>query len=166
MIPRPVLVVAFLFGGLGLIVSRPEILSWVDSQGPVIAFVAWYVLFFAYLQFTSVVIAHRIDLGTLRASVGIVILIFAFGIVDYFPASQYSLIVVGANPAAVPSFLIASEDQLTYVFWNAILPGFPNFWMGILIYFVTPIILVIVAAFVIGPRNLVRSAQLLFRWGG
>lgn len=154
---RAVLGIALLLGGLGFIVSRPTVLLFLDAQSPVSAFVLWYLLFFAYIQAASLVLFHRIDVGTFRGGIGILMLTFAWGIVAYFPASGYALIAIGQSSSQVPSFLLASEDELTYLFWHGLLPGLANYWAGILTYVITPAALGVAAVFVIGPRRILTA---------
>lgn len=151
------IILALLLGFLGLIVSRPELLNWLNSQNANVDFVLWYVLLFAYIQFASLILFHRFDLATLRGGVGVLILIFAWGIVSYWPASGYSLAAVGANFNGTPSFLVASEDQLTYAGWQTLLPWLANFWLGVLTYILTPILLGLAAVAIIGPRRALRA---------
>jgi len=152
MVRRFVLVLALLVGGLGFIVSRPLILRWLSEQSPITAFFLWYVLFFAYIQVVSLVLFRRLDMRSLEAGLGIVLIVFALGIVLYWPASDYALRVVGGSESA-PSFLLATEDQITFQFWSSVLPGLGNDVLGVLTYAVTPALLILLASFFIAPSR-------------
>jgi len=155
--------VAFLLGGLGFFTSRPFLLQWLNTQNPILAFLLWYVLLFSFVQLGSLLIFHRLDYTTLRLGIGILVIAFAGGIVLYWPASTYSLNVVGATQAGTPSFLIASEDQLVYSFWQFFLPFASNDALGILTYAITPALLVLIAGLFVAPRQFSAAFRGLLR---
>lgn len=163
MISKTVILTALLFAGIGLFTSRPQVLQWLNTQSPETAFFLWYILLFAFVEISSLVLFKRLDLSSLRIGVGVVMLVFAVGIVLYFPASTYSLIAVGANPSGTPSFLLASEDQFAYDVWHTFLPWVGNDILGILVYGLTPFLLVILAASVISPAKFSRAVKGLLR---
>ncbi len=156
-------VVAFLLGALGLFTSRPQVLQWLNGQGPIVAFLLWYVLLFTFIQIGSFLMFHKFDIRTIELGLGVILIAFAGGIVLYWPASDYSLSEVGANPSGVPSFLIASEDQLVYVLWRGLLPGASTDILGLLTYVLTPIVLVLVSGIFIAPRQLTAAFRGLLR---
>lgn len=163
---RTSIVVALLLGGLGLVVSRPQILLWLNQQSPELDFVAWYILLFVYLQVTSFVLFRRLDILSFRYGFAAIILYFAASIVFFWPASNYALIAVGASPVGqggTPAFLLATEDQITYAFWHTFLPFVGNDVMGLLIYVVTPILLVLFVALFLAPKQLGAALRGLLR---
>ncbi len=119
--------VALVVGGLGFLISRVFVIRWASSQSPLVLVAAWYGILFALTQVVfPLVLGDESGLWEPHHAVvglGFVLVWFAIGIVAYFPASTYSILVSGANPAAIPPYLISTEDQLTYAFWSAAFPG-------------------------------------------
>lgn len=165
MITRTAFLTVLLFAGLGLIISRPIVLLFLNTQSPEVAFFLWYLLLFAYIEFASFVIFRRFDLSAIRGGLGIIILVFGAGIIFYWAASGYALTVVGANPQGTPPFLLASEDQLVYNLWRTALPFVGNDALGFLTYVVTPALLVLLSSFILSPKVFDRTVKSILRAG-
>ncbi len=154
---------AAIFAVMGFIVSRPIVLVFLNQQSDVMDLFLWYVLFFIVLQFAFLILFGRLDVTTMRVAFGLLLVSFAFGIWLYWPASDYAIIAVGGNPGTVPSFLTASEDEVTFKALAALL-GMGNLQLlGILTYVVVPTLLFLAGAIVIGPRQVRMAVRILLR---
>ncbi len=151
---------AIVVGAMGLVVSRVSVLRWLNGESALVAFVLWYALFYVWIILAYVFLFGHIDPRIFRVSLGITLIGFALGIVLYWPASDYALQVVGANPSGTPSFLLATEDQVTLMFWSGVGVS-DTFLLGILTYVITPIALILVAAMVITPTRFKNAIKAL-----
>ena len=159
--------VGLFLAGLGYLGSARFILVYLDTQTALAAFLLWYVLFYLYILIVGFVLFHGLERGVwrmlqprhLRVTFGIVIFTFAVGIVLYWAASGWSLRAVGLSTGSVPPFLIASEDGVTYSFWNLFLPPDPSGWMT---YYVTPFVLGFIATYVLTPQKTTQALKMTF----
>ncbi len=150
---------ALLLAGFGLLFSRFAFIQFLNREQALTLLLLWYVVLFAFIQVGSYYLFHRVNTDTMRVGVGLVLLWFAAGIVIYWPASEYSILVVGGDPASVPPYLIATEDELAFYFWFHVLNVKDLFWSGVLTYAVAPFLLVLAAVFLVTPESFRRAVK-------
>ena len=147
--------IALVVGGLGLLLSRFFVIRWASAQTPAVLLLVWYGVLFAITQvvFPLVLGNEGIwDPHHAQVGLGFVLVWFAIGIVAYFPASTYSVLVSGANPAAIPPYLISSEDQVTYQAWNGVLGPLGTVSTNLLIGLAIAAVAVVVVALKLTDR--------------
>ena len=118
---RTALKVAGVFAGLGVLVSRFTVLQFLDAQSAVVLFFLWYAVLYVFLNVLAIVVGEdgfwEPKYG--RVTLGIVLIVFAAGIVLYWPTSTYAVLATGADPSQVPSYVLATEDELVYQGWRS-----------------------------------------------
>ena len=142
---------AIAVGILGFIVSSAAVLDWLAAQDPTLDFVLWYGLLAVWSAVVYWILFGK--LISVKLDLALLILYFALGTVFYWAASDAALMNASLpSGRSVPSFLIASEDQLISSFF---------LWLGaspavavILTYVVVPAVLVFIALMLASKRGL------------
>jgi len=139
---RRAILFALAIGGLGFIVSNATVLQFLAAQNPSVDFILWYGLLAIWSAAVYYILFGR--LISVRTDVAFLMFYFAIGTVFYWAASDAALQNAGIQSGGnVPSFLLASEDQLISSFF---------LWLGAspalavaLTYWVIPPVLVFLA---------------------
>jgi uncharacterized membrane protein len=157
--------IAGLFAGLGILVSRFFVLHWLSGQAAVVLFFLWYAVLFGFTQVVAMALDEQ-SAGVweprhLAIGLAVVLLVFAAGIVLYWPTSTYSVLAAGQDPSQVPSYVLATEDEVVYQGWYAL--GVHDLTaLGILTYGLTPFLLVFVAVTLLKPETVQDALSRLF----
>ena len=142
----------------------------------------FYVLIVQYMAMYLFIYAVFRDLpfmgrrfGALDA-LGATMLTFALLLVWSIVESPWAAIASGRSPEGIPNILFASEDGVTWLFWQAVIERsgmsfpagcllgyclWPNWYDLVkdLTYIVTPVIMVLAAAAILGLRGVAREAR-------
>ncbi len=158
--------VAAVFAGLGVLVSRAFVLQWLSGQAAVALFFLWYAVLFAFTQVIAMALDEQaMDLWEprhLAVGLAVVMLVFAAGIVLYWPTSTYAVLATGGDPSQVPSYVLATEDEVTYWGWWSL--GVRDLTaLGVLTYGVTPFLLVFAAVTLLRPETVQDAIANVFR---
>ena len=152
---------AGLFAGLGVLVSRFTVLQWLDAQSAVVLFFLWYLVLYVFLNVIAWAVEEDWEPRHAGVTLGILLLVFAAGIVLYWPTSTYAVLAAGEDPSQVPSFVLATEDEVVYQGWYAL--GVRDLTaLGILTYGLTPFLLVFAAVTLISPEAVQEALSRLF----
>ena len=140
-----VLKIALLFGLFGLFMSRPVVISYIASLTPGYALLLWYILFGIFLT----LLGYSVLQGrwNLRYTFASLMVMWAIGIILYYPVSEYSWNITGAHLTGIES---ATEDAVTYSFLTHTI-GLDDS-AGLLTYVFIPVILILIAGYVVAPR--------------
>ncbi|MEM3447291.1 MAG: hypothetical protein QXP38_00195 [Nitrososphaerota archaeon] len=155
---------------VGWIYSRRWVVSLFNQLPPLYTLIIWYIAFFSfiYIVFRDLPFMGR-RFGYSDA-LGVTLMTFAFLIAWNQVESPWAAIATGKNPSELPNILIATEDGVTWMFWQglvlrsglrfpmACLLGYcvwPNWYDLVkdLTYIVTPVILLLVAGLILGLRR-------------
>jgi len=104
-----VLKVAVVVGLFGLIMSRKQVLEWIAPMSSLNALVLWYVFFGIFISLLGYWVFSA--KWTPRHTLAVLLISWALGIVLYFPVSDYSTDITGAQLTAVES---STEDMVTF----------------------------------------------------
>jgi hypothetical protein len=137
-------------GVLGFIVSFPPLLSWLAVQDPLIVYGLLYALLFAFFFFVGGAIKRNFSL---RQASGVFVLYFALSpILGYADNPYLSPQITGATLTAVES---GPEEVLLTLFWQMFTTN--TQMLIILVYIVSPILLTLLAFYILSPRTFFRA---------
>ena len=167
------LIVIGALGVTGLIISRPWFMIAWNSLPPVVELFLWYVLLTLWLYMVFTIIQY-VSRGPISVSAGkaggirgigltetlaLVTFFFAFFIVWNFFESSYLTDVLGVSQ--VPNAFLATEDGIVYMGWRLL--GLSVQTAGFLTYVVTPMILALIAASLVGTKRYLQLLQMAGR---
>lgn len=138
-----VLKVAVVVGLFGFIMSRKQVLVWIAPMSSLNALILWYIFFGVFLTILGFMVFQ--SRWNPRYTLALLIISWAFGIVLYYPISNYSTDITGASLTGVES---ATEDAATHSFLQSV--GI-NDSTGIITYAIVPFFLILFAGLVIAP---------------
>ncbi len=147
--------------GLGILVSRFVVIQWLGQQGAVVLFILWWLVLYVFVNVLAYAVQEDWEPSYARVSLGILMIAFAIGIVLYWPTSTYAVLASGGDPSQVPSFVLATEDEVTYQAWWVL--GVRDLTaLGILTYGLTPFLLIFAGVSLISPEAVGDALSRLF----
>ncbi|MEM0381415.1 MAG: hypothetical protein QW580_01940 [Nitrososphaerota archaeon] len=165
---------------VGWIYSRRAVVNLFNQLPPIYTLIIWYLAFFAfvYFVFRDLPFMGR-RFGAFEA-LGVTLITFAFLIAWNQVESPWAAIASGENPQQIPNILLATEDGVTWMFWQglvlrsglqfpmACILGYcvwPNWYDLVkdLTYVVTPVLLLLAAGLILGLRRAGRYARSVAR---
>ncbi len=152
---KPLFVFALFIAILGWIETRPEVLHFLDTQDPITVFLLWYAVLASFVFGIGKILFPKHTKH--KRVLAVMIIYFAIGIVNYWPASSYVNQVTN-KPAS--SILNASEDGIVYSFFDKM--GLPSAINVIATYVVTPVVLIAVAFYMMTPATFKKALEAIY----
>jgi hypothetical protein len=166
------LIFVFLLGATGLIVSRSWFIFAMNSIPPWSNLVVWYVALTLWVYFV-VVLVHvttgqrvTIAIGPKKTRIGFIesvafaMFTFTFFIVWNWTESDYAETILNGPP--LENIFRATEDGITFLFWHNWF-GLTVQTAGFLTYVITPMILALIAASLVGTKRYLQFLQMAGR---
>lgn len=159
---------------VGFVYSRKPIVSWFNNINPVFTLGIWYAAFTVFVLFVfydTKMFGRRF--GIVEA-IGVSMISFAFYIVWNQVESPYAAIASGKNPQELPNILLATEDGVVWMFWQALFQkeAYPQLcafnwclwstWADKVrdfTYVLTPLVLSLLAVFILGFKAFSKSVS-------
>lgn len=133
---------------VGFIVSHPRLLGWLSTQSPWFVFAVWYAVFFAFVWWIGLGVAKIYGKEfSPRQAAGLVILWFALSPILGYVNNPY--LSEGLTGAQVTPIEAAPEETILTLLWMGVTrdPG----TLLVLVYIVSPVLLVVAAFYVLKP---------------
>jgi hypothetical protein len=135
---------------LGYIISQPGLLLWLGSEPFWVPFLLWYAIFFIFILWIGFTVSKRF---TLRHAVGFLVLYFALAPVLGWSDNPFlSQQLTGATITGVES---GPEESILTYFWLLFTQDIGL--LIILVYIVSPILLMLLALYILGPKRFTNA---------